>query len=87
MTVTFIMGSRSGIGLLGSLLEGHRTGDLECHFGGVDLVIRTVVQSYLDVNNRITGQVPDCIAPWIPSIAGSIYSFGIAPPTMLFTNS
>ena len=37
--------------LLHRILERHRTGDLERHFGGVDLVIRSIVKSDLDVNN------------------------------------
>ena len=43
------------IGLLGCILECHRTCNLECHFRRVNLVIRSVVKSYLYVNNRITG--------------------------------
>ena len=39
--------------LLEGFLDSHRTCDLKCHFGGVYLVVRTVVQGYLDVNNRI----------------------------------
>src|SRR5699024_9039187 len=44
------------IALLHSLFERHRTSDLEGHFGGVDLMVRTVVQLYLDVNNRVSGE-------------------------------
>ena len=48
---TFMMGSMSTGPPLHRILERHRTGDLERHFGGVDLVIRSIVKSDLDVNN------------------------------------
>ena len=43
-------------GLLAGLLEGHGAGDLERHFRGVDLVIRTIVQRDLDVDDRVPGE-------------------------------
>ena len=50
----------NGACLSHSFLECHRTGNLKCHFGGVDLVVRTIIQGYLYVNNGIashdTGQ-------------------------------
>ena len=45
----------SGVCLPASFLERHRTGDLKCHFGGVDLVVGTIVQGDLHVHNGIAG--------------------------------
>src|SRR5690606_24854708 len=42
-------------GLRRALLEAHRAGDLEGHFARIDVVVRTVVQSDLDVDHRIAG--------------------------------
>ena len=48
--------SRHGVGLAAGFLEGHRAGDLKGHLGGVDLVIRAVVQGDLHVDHGVTGQ-------------------------------
>ena len=45
-----------GVSLAHSVLEGHRTCDGEGHFRGVDLVIRTIVQRDLDVDDRVPGE-------------------------------
>src|SRR4249919_679060 len=45
-----------GIGLLEGFLERHRAGDLECHFVGVDVVIRAVHGADLDVHDRKAGE-------------------------------
>ena len=53
-TVTFMMGSiNAGLAFLHGVLKCHGTGDLKGHFGRVDLVIRSVVKSDLNVNYRI----------------------------------
>src|SRR5690606_3016149 len=44
------------IGLHEAFFEGHRGCYLERHLRGVDVMIRTVVKSDLDVDHRITGQ-------------------------------
>src|SRR5215210_5831865 len=43
------------IGSLQSLLDGHRTGDLERHLGRVHVVVRTIDELDLDVHDRVTG--------------------------------
>src|SRR5581483_4932496 len=43
-------------GLARSFLEGHRAGDLECHFVGIDFVVAAVVERSLDVHHGIAGQ-------------------------------
>ena len=43
------------IGLLESVLDSHGTGDLEGGLGGVDLVVRTVEQGNLNVEDREAG--------------------------------
>jgi hypothetical protein len=56
-TSTAIIGSsRIGAGLAETLLDRHRTSDLERHFGRVDLVIAAVDQLNLDVNDGISGE-------------------------------
>ena len=45
-----------GVSLAHSVLEGHRTCNGEGHFRGVDLMIRTIPQGDLDINNRIACQ-------------------------------
>ena len=45
-----------GISLAHSVLEGHRTCNGEGHFRGVDLMIRTIPQGDLHVNDGITSQ-------------------------------
>src|SRR5690606_31809958 len=42
------------IGLVETVLETHRTGDLEGHLVGVDFVVRTVNQTNLDVDHRVS---------------------------------
>src|ERR1700757_2671861 len=44
---------KHGLGLLRSLLEGHRTRDLEGHFVRVDIVVATVIQRHLDVDHLV----------------------------------
>src|ERR1700761_8966646 len=44
------------LGLLRSLLERHRTGDLEGHFVRVDIVIAAVIQAHLDVDHLVARQ-------------------------------
>ena len=48
--------SRTGVGLAAGLLEGHGTGDLKGHLGGVHLVVGAVVQSDLHVHHGVAGQ-------------------------------
>src|SRR3546814_8584663 len=43
-------------GLVEAFLEAHRAGDLERHFRRVDLMVRTVDQLHLDVDDRIAGK-------------------------------
>src|SRR5699024_8558574 len=47
---------KNTIRLPDSLLEDHRSGDLECHLRGVDVVVGAVDQSGLDTDHRVTGQ-------------------------------
>ena len=42
--------------LASGLLEGHRTGDLEGHLGGIDLVVGAVEQGDLDILDRVAGE-------------------------------
>ncbi len=44
------------IGLFNTFLERHRTGNLKGHFVGVNIVVATIVQFSLNVNNWITGE-------------------------------
>src|SRR5690606_16677875 len=39
------------------LLEPHRAGDLEGHFGGVDVVVLAVEQTHAEVDHRVPGEV------------------------------
>ena len=49
VTSTFMIGSRSTApAFCHSILECHGSGNVECHLGGVDLVVGTVV--YVSVN-------------------------------------
>src|SRR5215217_2725238 len=41
------------VGHLERLFDGHRTSDLECHLGRVDLVVRTVDQLDLDIDHGV----------------------------------
>src|SRR3546814_3387588 len=43
-------------GLVEAFLEAHRAGDRERHFRRVDLMVRTVDQLHLDVDDRIAGK-------------------------------
>src|SRR5438128_5776499 len=45
-----------GLGLPARLLEADRPGDLEGHFGGVDLVVGAVRQGHLQVDHRVAGE-------------------------------
>ena len=45
-----------GVRLPAGLLEGHGTGDLKCHFGGVHLVVGAVEQGDLHVHDGIASQ-------------------------------
>ena len=57
VTSTAITGSsRTGLGLACGFLEGHRSGDLECHFVRVDVVVAAVVQRDLDVDHFVAGE-------------------------------
>ena len=47
---------QDGIRLTHSLFEGHGAGDLKGHFGGVHLVVRTIVQRDLHIHHGIAGQ-------------------------------
>jgi hypothetical protein len=63
-----MIGSRSvGSGLAHGILEGHGTGDLERHLGGVDLVEGAIEQRDLDVHHRIAGEHA---ASWRPGRPG-----------------
>ena len=42
--------------MLHALLEGHRSGNLECHFGRVDVVVLPVLEAHAKIDDRITGQ-------------------------------
>src|SRR5215211_572421 len=46
---------KNRVGPLEGLLDGHGTGDLERHLGGVDVVVRPIDELYLDVDDRVSG--------------------------------
>ena len=57
-TSTCMMGSsRTGLVCFHGLLERQRAGDLEGHFGGVDVVVGTVQQGDLEIHHRVAGQI------------------------------
>jgi len=48
--------SNTGLAKRAAFFTGDRTGDLEGHLRGVDVVVGTVGEAYAHVDNRVTGQ-------------------------------
>jgi hypothetical protein len=73
--------------LLRGVLERHRSGDLERHFGRVDVVVRAVVQLDPDVVHRVAGEHAARERSLIPSSTGLMNSFGIDPCVVSFSKT
>ena len=78
----------TGFAFGSGFLERHRTGDLEGHFRGVDLVDLTVVDRGLDADHREAGEHAGFHGFLDTSLDGSDELRALMwPPVTLFSNS